>query len=104
MAIEPNSSKPSGDVGVRELRQNLSVYLARVMAGEELTVTARGRPVARLTPLVPRQGRMLDALVAQGLATAPLLPGGAGAMKPMASLTGKTLSDTLQEMRDEERY
>jgi prevent-host-death family protein len=35
-------------VGVRELRQNLSKYLDRVKAGEELTVTERGRAVARL--------------------------------------------------------
>ena len=29
-------------VGVRELRQNLSVYLERVIAGERLEVTDRG--------------------------------------------------------------
>lgn len=38
------------DVGVRELRQNLSKYLARVKAGESLTVTEHGREVAYLTP------------------------------------------------------
>jgi prevent-host-death family protein len=38
-------------VGVRELRQNLSVYLRRVEAGETLEVTERGRPVAVLQPL-----------------------------------------------------
>lgn len=37
-------------VGVRELRQNLSVYLRRVEAGETLSVTARGRRVAVLAP------------------------------------------------------
>lgn len=35
-------------VGVRELRQNLSKYLDRVKAGETLTVTERGKEVARL--------------------------------------------------------
>jgi prevent-host-death family protein len=40
----------SGNVGVRELRQNLSKYLARVKAGEALVVTERGRAVARLVP------------------------------------------------------
>jgi prevent-host-death family protein len=39
-------------VGVRELRQNLSVYLRRVRAGERLEVTERGEPVARLEPIV----------------------------------------------------
>lgn len=37
-------------VAVRELRQNLSRYLARVKAGEALVVTERGREVARLIP------------------------------------------------------
>jgi prevent-host-death family protein len=38
------------NVGVRELRQNLSRYLERVKAGEALVVTERGREVARLVP------------------------------------------------------
>jgi len=41
----------SDTVGVRELRQNLSKYLERVKAGETLTVTERGREVARVVPL-----------------------------------------------------
>lgn len=40
-------------VAVRELRQNLSRYLARVKEGEELIVTERGREVARLLPHTP---------------------------------------------------
>jgi len=40
-----------GTVGVRELRQNLSKYLDRVKAGEDLVVTEHGREVARLVPL-----------------------------------------------------
>jgi antitoxin (DNA-binding transcriptional repressor) of toxin-antitoxin stability system len=38
----------SSTVGVRELRQNLSKYLERVKEGETLTVTERGKEVARL--------------------------------------------------------
>lgn len=38
-------------VGVRELRQNLSVYLRRVTGGETLKVTEHGRPIAVLAPL-----------------------------------------------------
>ena len=37
-------------VGVRELRQNLSVYVRKVKQGESFIVTERGREVARLTP------------------------------------------------------
>lgn len=52
-------------VGVRELRQNLSVYLRKVQEGETLEVTERGRPVARLTPLAPDEG-VIDRLIAEG--------------------------------------
>lgn len=34
------------EVGIRELRDQLSGYLARVKEGEVITVTDRGRPVA----------------------------------------------------------
>jgi prevent-host-death family protein len=54
-------------VGVRELRQNLSVYLRRVRAGETLRVTERGQPVALLTPL-PARSSVVDRLVAAGRA------------------------------------
>lgn len=44
-------------VAVRELRQNLSKYLRRVKEGETLTVTERGREVARLVPLARNEFR-----------------------------------------------
>ncbi len=58
--------KPS-TVGVRELRQNLSVYLDRVKKGEALTVTEHGAAVAILRPF-PRTSNVLDRLVAEGIA------------------------------------
>ncbi len=57
-------------VGVRELRQNLTVYLRRVHAGETLEVTERGQPVALLTP-VPSRSSGVRRLVSAGRATAP---------------------------------
>jgi prevent-host-death family protein len=57
-------------VGVRELRQNLSVYLERVRAGERLEVTDHGLPVAALVPL-PAPGNALERLVATGRARPP---------------------------------
>jgi prevent-host-death family protein len=53
-------------VSVRELRQNLSVYLRRVKAGEALEVTERGRPVATLRPLTPGLSPGLQALLDEG--------------------------------------
>jgi prevent-host-death family protein len=88
-------------VGVRELRQNLSVYLDRVKAGETLEVTEHGQPVARLTPNPPKQESIVDRLIAEGRIkpatrdhrTIPLPPRIPGA---------RPLSEILQEMRDED--
>jgi prevent-host-death family protein len=57
-------------VGVRELRQNLSVYLERVVAGERFDVTDRGQVVAMLIPSAPA-ATLLDRLIADGRATPP---------------------------------
>jgi len=38
-------------VGIRQLRQNLSAYLAKVKSGSTFAVTDRGRPVAVLRPI-----------------------------------------------------
>lgn len=53
------------EAGIRDLRDHLSRYLERVQAGEELTVTDRGRPVARLVPV--DGANTFDRLVAEGL-------------------------------------
>lgn len=37
--------------GIRELKQNASAVVAEVIAGETVTITDRGRPVARLVPI-----------------------------------------------------
>jgi prevent-host-death family protein len=58
-------------VGVRELRQNLSVYLDRVKEGETLRVTEHGHAVALLTPLPAQAMTALERMVAEGKATAP---------------------------------
>lgn len=52
-------------IGIRELRQNLSKYLERVVRGETLHVTDRGRPVAVLAPL-PEQDTVLGRLQRDG--------------------------------------
>lgn len=57
-------------VGVRELRQNLSRYLAEVKDGEVFVVTERGREVARLSPSGPSDSP-LARLAAERGATMP---------------------------------
>lgn len=54
------------EVSIRELRQNLSKYLRRVVAGEALRVLDRGRAVAILAPL-PETAAPIDRLVAEGV-------------------------------------
>ena len=88
-------------VGIRALKQNASQVVARAAAGEVVTITERGRPVAQLVP-VP-EGR-LAALIAAGRArpakgslAALGAPSGTGA--PHAAL-----SDVVAAMRGEERY
>jgi prevent-host-death family protein len=58
-------------VGVRELRQNLSVYLDRVKAGESLQVTEFGRVVALLVPLPAEKLSTFERMVREGRAIAP---------------------------------
>lgn len=57
-------------IGVRELRQNLSVYLREVKEGESFRVTERGREVARLVPSGPVSSPIAR-LVAERGATMP---------------------------------
>jgi prevent-host-death family protein len=47
------------EVGVREAKKNLSRLLRRVAAGEEVTITRGGEPVARLVPVRSRNRRTL---------------------------------------------
>ena len=88
-------------IGVRELRQEASRWLARVGRGESFEVTDRGRPVALLIPLPEDEG--LDALVAAGRARpgqgrfselGPPLRLRPGASRP---------SEVLQRLRADER-
>jgi prevent-host-death family protein len=58
-------------VGVRELRQNLSIYLDRVKDGETLQVTEFGRVVALLTPLPAEKLSPFERMVREGRAIPP---------------------------------
>jgi len=58
-------------VGVRELRQNLSIYLDRVKNGETLQVSEFGRVVALLSPLPAEKLSPLERMVREGRAIAP---------------------------------
>jgi len=85
-------------IGVRELRQHASRYLARVAHGERIEVTDRGRPVALLVPL---PGDVWGDLVASGRVA---LPGDGGDVLDERPLDlGIDASGRLAAMRDDER-
>lgn len=85
-------------VGVRELRQNLSVYLKRVLKGETLEVTDRGEPVAVLAPL-PKDSSALNRLLVLGKATRP--EGNLLDVIPPKGRVSKRLSQVLKEQKSE---
>ena len=60
------TSRRESTVGVRELKNQLSSFLDRVKAGEEITVTEHGRPIARLSAVGGDVDRMAE-LVAAGI-------------------------------------
>ena len=86
-------------IGVRELRQNASKYLARAEAGEELSVTMRGRLVARLVPVTPTE-RTRDGLIASGAVRPARRPGGLASIDT-TSLPRRDLSAVLAELRED---
>jgi prevent-host-death family protein len=53
------------DVGIRELRADLSRWVKRARAGEEVVVTDRGKPVARLVAVDGE--RKIDRLIREGV-------------------------------------
>jgi len=48
---------PMAEIPARELRNDTAGVLRRVEAGEDVTITVHGRPVARLVPLGVRHRR-----------------------------------------------
>ncbi|MBA3606361.1 MAG: type II toxin-antitoxin system prevent-host-death family antitoxin [Acidimicrobiia bacterium] len=91
-------------IGVRELRQHASRWLARVKAGERIVVTERGRPIAELVPIVePPPGGRLAQLVEEGLAS----PGAGSLLDVLDRVGGPTIgpavSPRLEELRSGER-
>lgn len=87
-------------VGVRELRQNLSVYLRRVGRGESLEVTERGRPIAVLSP-IEAPDDAVTRLIARGVAIRRGRGSLADLHPPARVAVDPPLSEEVQEMREE---
>jgi prevent-host-death family protein len=53
-------------VNIAQLKNNLSSYLRRVRAGEEIIVADRDQPIAQLLPFSQETGDDMEALAGQG--------------------------------------
>jgi prevent-host-death family protein len=87
------------EVGIRELRNNLARWLARAKKGEEIVVTERGKPIARLGPL---RDRTMEELVAAGVVTPAKRPK-TKITEPGVKAKG-SVTEILRRMRDEDPY
>ena len=89
--------KHMAEVGIRALKQNASAVVAKAAAGEIVTITSRGRPMALMTP-IPKS--RLQELADAGLVTE--------ATRDSADLPdpieGPSMSKVLADTREDERY
>lgn len=71
--------------GIKETRQELSKLIKNVLDGEEVIVTLRGEPVARISPIEDKSGSRL---------------GSRKELREKIKISGKPLSQTVIEDRD----
>jgi prevent-host-death family protein len=79
-------------IGIRELRQHASRYLARVKAGETIEVTERGALVALLVPPEPGESARHE-LIAAGRLEPAVTPLELPARRRVPTTTEAALSD-----------
>lgn len=76
-------------VNVREARQRWAKLISSAQAGQTIEVTRRGKTVARILPPLPTTRRKLPDLTA---------------FHKTLKMTGTPMSQTVIEMRRQERY
>lgn len=85
------------EVGIRELRLNLSRYVSRARSGTEVVVTDHGRPVARLVQLEDDDA-LYARLVREGKITPALRPKSAS-LPPPVEAQGSVSELLLEDRR-----
>lgn len=85
------------EVGIRALKQNASAVVARAAAGEIITITDRGRPVARITPIPTSR---LQEMIDSGLAR----PAKRSILDLPPPSPGPSLSAEILRDREEDRF
>ena len=94
--MTPHSKGTKREIGVRELRDDLSRYVEHVSGGGEVVVTVRGRRVARLVP-IEAQDPLAD-LRRRGLVQEPTRPKGRVDVRKLPRPAG-SVSDLVAEQR-----
>ena len=88
-------------IGIKNLKNNLSRYLARVKKGEIVLVTERGRPIARIVKEGAEGENFLDALtpmIVEGSLSLPERQINRDIPDPI-SVKGKPISEMVVEDR-----
>jgi prevent-host-death family protein len=93
---------------ISETKAKLSALLDRVKAGEEVTITDRGQPVARIVPIPATEvdwDERLERLERQGVIRRPQekLDVQAFLARPLAKSRESVLEALLEERRDDTR-
>jgi prevent-host-death family protein len=86
-------------LGIRDLRANAAVNVRRATAGERITITVGGRPVAQLGPLDAGADASVDALIASGQLLAPRRVDASSRVAPIPVFAGARLDRLLRELR-----
>ena len=74
------------EIGVRDMRQHLSEYLEKVRQGQEVIITKRDEPIAKLVPIAKKSARPLASR---------------SKLRELIAAKGKTLSQAVLEDRKE---
>jgi prevent-host-death family protein len=87
------------DVSISKLRSELATWIARAQAGEEVLITDRGTPVARLCPV--ESSSLIDRLVREGVLTLPAKTTRTRSkdIKQVRARSGPPVSDYIGENR-----
>lgn len=87
-------------IPIRTLNQNTAGVLELVERGETVEITNRGKPIARIVPVVEGE---LDDLIAAGVVTPPTIAGPIPMPRAKAE-PGADAGELISDMRDEERW
>jgi prevent-host-death family protein len=86
-------------VGIRELKENLSKYMAKVKSGQSIVITEHGKPVGRIIP----EGQSLEERI-EALRKAGVIAWNGEKLRdiepPAENRSDKLASDIVIEMRE----